>query len=179
MRHKTVNNRTMKTLIVMFAVCAIASAEIYDIAEDQFGGQFIMVPLPLIRHRRQTTFDISKTPKGGTHVQLGQKGTIFDDGNNKLAASGTLSKTFNPTSPLSYGGTLDYTHSSGSGLSVGATNTAGSGTDLGVQGKYNIWRDGRATLDAVGSYNRHYGGPFGTQRPNWYGGLQLSVPFGK
>ncbi|KAL3265363.1 hypothetical protein HHI36_009569 [Cryptolaemus montrouzieri] len=173
------NNITMKIIIVFLAVCAISCAQVYDFAEDEFGRQYIMVPLPLSRQRRQTTYDISKTPKGGTNVQLGHKGTIFDDGNHKLDAGASVSKTFNPNSAPTYGGSLDYTHHSGSGLSVGAKNTPGYGTDLGVQGKYNIWREGKATLDAVGSYNRHYGGPYGTQTPNWYGGVQLSVPFGK
>ncbi|KAK9870784.1 hypothetical protein WA026_009744 [Henosepilachna vigintioctopunctata] len=163
--------------IILFStlLCAFASALPLTIAEDEEGVQYLV--LPLSREKRQTTYDISKGPQGTT-VQLGHKGTIFDDGSHKVTGAGSISKTFNPNSPPTFGGNLGYSHeASGSGLNLGVQKTPGYGTDLGVEGRYNIWREGKATVDAVGSYNRHYGGQFGTTKPNWYGGVEVSIPF--
>lgn len=55
-------------------------------------------------------------------------------------------------------------------------NTHRFGTDVSAQGNLNLYRgnNGRTTLDANAGYNRHFGGPGGTGKPNYGGGLQFN-----
>ncbi|KAL3265366.1 hypothetical protein HHI36_009573 [Cryptolaemus montrouzieri] len=163
--------------VIVATICAVSNAQIFDIVEDEFGGEFALVPLPLSRQRRQTTADINKGPSG-TQVTLGHQGTIWDNGNHKVTGGGFASKQFRPTGPLTLGGNVGYEHiPSGSGVNLGASNTRGFGTDLSATGNANIWRNGNSRLDATGSYGRHFGGPGGTGRPNWGVGLNFNHRF--
>ncbi|KAL3265367.1 hypothetical protein HHI36_009574 [Cryptolaemus montrouzieri] len=167
----------MKITVIIFAsFCVLLNAQEYNLAEDEFGEEYIMVPLPLRRQKRQSTYDLSHAG-GLTTLKLGHTQKFLDDGINKFSLNGNLAHTFTPRSPLTLGGSLNYLHRSGSGISVGVKNTPGYGTDLGVQGKYNILKKGGATFDAVGSYSRHYGGSSGTLTPDWFAGVQLKIPF--
>lgn len=88
------------------------------------------------------------------------------------------SKPFRPSGPATVGGNVNYNHlPSGSGIGVNAAKTPRFGTDLGVQGNANLWRKGNSRLDAVGSYQRHFGGQFGTGKPQAYAGLNFNHQF--
>ncbi|KAK9870785.1 hypothetical protein WA026_009745 [Henosepilachna vigintioctopunctata] len=149
-----------------------------DIVEDDNGEQYLMVPLSRSRRASDFSYDISKGPRG-TRVELGQQGTVFQKGFHTINTGASVGKTFNPNSPTTFGANVGYAHErTGSGINVAAQKTPGYGTDLSVQGKYNLWKGGQASLDAVTSYNRHYGGPFGASKPDVYGGIQFTAPFG-
>lgn len=97
---------------------------------------------------------------------------------HRLDGGAFASKQFRPSGPTTVGGQLGYSHTpSGSNLNVGAQRTQRFGTDLSASGTGNIWRNGNARLDAVGRYDRHFGGVGGTGRPNYYGGLQFTGRF--
>ncbi|KAK9870774.1 hypothetical protein WA026_009735 [Henosepilachna vigintioctopunctata] len=166
--------KSVIALVALFFVCAHA----YEIAENEFGEQYVMVPLPLVRHRRQSSVDISHGA-GGTTITAGHQGNIFKNDRHQVTGGGFVSKQlFHPTGPTTLGGNLGYQHiPSGSGINLGASNTRGFGTDVTATGNANIWRRGNSRLDATGSYGRHFGGPWGTGRPNWGVGLNFSHRF--
>ncbi|KAI7815566.1 attacin 2, partial [Rhyzopertha dominica] len=123
--------------------------------------------------------DISKSGQG-TRVTVGHGGNLLDNRLHRLDASGFASKQFHPSGPLTVGGNLDYTHKpSGAGLGLGAQHTHRFGTDLSATGKVNLYRGngGRTTLDANAQYNRHFGGPFGTGKPNYGGNVIFTHRF--
>ncbi|KAK9870778.1 hypothetical protein WA026_009739 [Henosepilachna vigintioctopunctata] len=165
----------MKSIIAIIALF-IVYVQTYEIAENENGEQFVMVPLPLIRNRRQTSVDISHGQ--GTTITAGHQGTIFRNNKHQVIGGGFVSKQFHPKGPTTLGGNVGYQHvPSGSGLNVGASNTRGFGTDVSATGNANIWRKGNSRLDATGNYGRHFGGPGGTGRPNWGVGLNFNHRF--
>ncbi|KAJ3646420.1 hypothetical protein Zmor_024009 [Zophobas morio] len=165
----------MNTILV-FAFACFAASSAYNV-QDARGQEYYLVPLH--RQRRQATgVDIRGGAGGGVRTSLNHQGTIFNNGVHRLDGAASASKQFHPSGPLSVTGQLGYSHvPSGSGLNVGAQHTHRGGTDLSASGNANIWRRGNSRLDAVGNYNRHYGGPWGTGRPNYYGGLKFSHRF--
>ncbi|KAK9870777.1 hypothetical protein WA026_009738 [Henosepilachna vigintioctopunctata] len=169
----------MKTIVSLLgALCLIAIVQGYYVAEDEFGENYVMVPLPLSRQRRQTSVGIGRGMGGGTQVTLGHQGTIFQNDKHLVTGGGFASKQFRPVGPTTVGGNLGYQHiPSGSGINIGAQNTRHFGTDLQATGNVNLWRQGNSRLDASGSYGRHYGGPWGTGRPNWGVGLNFNHRF--
>lgn len=62
---------------------------------------------------------------------------------------------------------------------MGAEHTRHFGTDVSAGANLNLYRspNRRTTLDANGSYNRHFGGPSGTGKPNWGAGLNFNHRF--
>ncbi|XP_034477469.1 diptericin A [Drosophila innubila] len=56
---------------------------------------------------------------------------------------------------------------------------SGQGLDLSVNGRVPVWQsnNGRHSLDATGQYAQHFGGPFGTTRPNWGAGATYTFRF--
>ncbi|KAJ3646418.1 hypothetical protein Zmor_024007 [Zophobas morio] len=163
-----------KLLVFVFACIAVSSAYVVQVADGQ---EYYLVPLH--RQRRQTTgVDISKGAGGGVRTTLNHQGTIFNNGVHRLDGAASASKEFRPSGPLSVTGQLGYSHiPSGSGLNVGAQHTHRGGTDLSASGNANLWSKGNSRLDAVGTYSRHYGGPWGTGKPDYYGGLQFTHRF--
>ncbi|XP_063901032.1 uncharacterized protein LOC135120597 [Zophobas morio] len=161
-------------LVLAFACFAVSSAYVI---QDRDGEEYYLAPLH--RQRRQTTgFDISKEANGGIRTSANYLGTIFNNGVHRLVGGASISKEFRPSGPLSVAGQLGYSHiPSRSGLNIDVQRTSRGGTDFSATGNANLWRNGNSRLDAVGSYTRHYGGPWGTGRPNYYGGLQFSTRF--
>lgn len=53
------------------------------------------------------------------------------------------------------------------------------GYDIGVEARKNLFtsKDGQTTVDAVGTYSRHHGGPAGTGDPSTYGGIEVTKTF--
>ncbi|XP_030387500.1 diptericin-A-like [Scaptodrosophila lebanonensis] len=54
------------------------------------------------------------------------------------------------------------------------------GIDLNVQTRVPVWQsgNGRHSVDALGNYGQHLGGPYGNSRPQWGAGAQYSYQFG-
>lgn len=123
---------------------------------------------PHYRNRRQSVFGGVSPSNGGSTATLGASGTLYNQGGHRVDGHGQISRTYNPTGPTSVGAGLDYQGPRG-GASVNANHARHLGTDVGVTGNANVWRshDGRSTLDANANYNRHFGGPFGTGRPDY------------
>ncbi|KAI4463070.1 attacin c-terminal region [Holotrichia oblita] len=131
--------------------------------------EYILVPIS--RVRRQTTGGVDSNGR----AFVSHTGTLVDNNRHNLQGTASASKQFKPNGPLTVGGALDYTHKpSGSTLGVGASNTRGFGTDVGATGKYNFYNKGGTSVFAEGNYGRHFGGPGGTGRPNYYGGFGIS-----
>ncbi|XP_065159322.1 uncharacterized protein [Atheta coriaria] len=179
----------VKQLFIIAAILAVTlgyptniqSEDLAIVLDSASGQQYYLVPIEepqqesiLVRSRRQTTsggidnkgFDISHT------------GKIFENNAHRVDGTGTLSKQFG--GPFSTGGSVDYLHKrTNSGASVSATHTPGWGTDVGAQAKYNFFnsRDGRTTGSVSGNYDRHFGGPLGTGRPNYGAFLNFNHRF--
>ncbi|KAK9870783.1 hypothetical protein WA026_009743 [Henosepilachna vigintioctopunctata] len=164
----------MKFVIAVFALFFVY-VQTYEIAANEFGEHYLMVPLPLIRHRRQTSVDISRGG-GGTQVTAGHQGTIFRNDNHHVTGGGFISKQFHSTGPTTVGGNVGYQHiPSGSGINLGASNTRGFGTAVSATGNANIWSSGNSRLDLTGSYGRHFGGAWGTGPPDY----EVALTFNK
>nr|WOJ43253.1 attacin 3 [Lasioderma serricorne] len=165
----------MKSFVVLVLCLASALAFPYENVEDD--NEYYLIPT---RVRRQ--LDISGG-KSGTRITAGHGGTLYQNDRHQVDGSAFASQNFRhfkPDGPLTTGGRVDYLHKpSGSSASVGASNTRGFGTDLSAQGNLNLYRsqNGRTTLDANARYDRHFGGPFGTGRPNYGGGLNFNHRF--
>ncbi|RZB40281.1 Attacin C and/or Gloverin domain containing protein [Asbolus verrucosus] len=164
----------MQKLFVAASLClAMAVALPYDLAQDEQGQHYYLVPVS--RVRRDTDWNV-QVPGGKFDVK--HSGTIFENDNHKLEGEVYGSKSFvDRRDPLEVGGSLTYNHDSGSSLSVQAEHKRHQGTNLGIEGKYNLYRNGPFHVDVTGDYSRHYGGPSGTQHPSWNTQLTGTVDF--
>ncbi|KRT86332.1 hypothetical protein AMK59_1093, partial [Oryctes borbonicus] len=126
--------------------------------------EYVLVPLS--RGRRQTTGGVDS----GGRAFIRHTGTIVDNNRHHLTGTASAAKQFRPNGPLITSGSLDYTHKpSGSTLGIGASNTRRFGTDVHAAGRYNFYNKGGTSVFAEGNYGRHFEGPGGTGRPNYYG----------
>uniref|UniRef100_A0A1B0D8B8 Attacin C-terminal domain-containing protein n=1 Tax=Phlebotomus papatasi TaxID=29031 RepID=A0A1B0D8B8_PHLPP len=177
--------------VVFVLACAISAAYsfeypgIEDIEEyapvDLSEDVVYLVPLPVARNRvrRQTVFGgVTPGQGGGVTGTLGARGTLYENRGHRVDGHASVSRQWHPTGPTSVGGGLDYTGPRGS-ASVNAQHTHRFGTSLSAEGRANLYRspNGRTSLDATGGYQRQFGGPFGTSKPNYNVGLGLSHRF--
>lgn len=134
--------------------------------------------MPQVRVRRQTVFGGITPGNPGVTGTIGAKGNIFNQNGHSLDASGQISRTYRPVGPTAVGAGLDYQGPRG-GASVNANHARGFGTDVGASANANLWRshNGRSSLDANANYGRHFGGPFGTGRPNYGVGATFNHRF--
>ena len=159
--------------VICFFVASVVTAD-YEYSPEYSYGDEEYVLVPISRVRRQVT----SLGVDGTRATLSHTGTLVNNNNHHLSGTGFASKQFKPNGPLTTGGNLDYTHKpSGSTLGVGAANTRGYGTDFSASGRYNFYNKGNTNAFAEGNYNRHYRGPGGTGRPNYYVGLGVEHRF--
>ncbi|KAJ8922492.1 hypothetical protein NQ315_007520 [Exocentrus adspersus] len=120
----------------------------------------------------QTKWGISNSGFGASHT-----GTLFNNNNHRLDGTASASKNFGShgLKPDQFGGRLDYSHNpSRTSAFVGADRTRHFGTDVSAGVKHNLYQNKNFGVDAVGSYNRHFGGPGGTGRPDGFVGIQAS-----
>lgn len=100
-----------------------------------------------------------------------------DNGRSSVDATAQFSRDFH-NNINQVGGGLGYKSPEGS-ISGNLQHTRGFdrdlGYDVGVQASKNLYtsNNGRTTVDAVGSYSRHHGGPAGTGDANTFGGIEL------
>lgn len=159
--------------VTLFCLVALSCAQnFYELAEPVVAQyeEPLYEPMEIIRPiriRRQIFGGFSPSDHGTT-ATVGAKGNIFNNNGHSLDAQGQVSKQFKPTGPTSFGAGLDYQGPRG-GVSGNANHVRHFGTDVGVTGNANLWRsnNGRATVDATAGYNRHFGGPSGTGRPDY------------
>ncbi|RZC41657.1 Gloverin and/or Attacin C domain containing protein, partial [Asbolus verrucosus] len=141
----------MQKLIVVASLCLAAVVALpYDLAQDEQGQRYYLVPVS--RVRRDTDWNV-QVPDGKFDVK--HSGTIFENDRHKLDGEIYGSKSLvNRRDPVEVGGSLSYNHDSGSSLGVQAEHKRHQGTNLGIQGKYNIYRNGPFHVDATGEYGR-------------------------
>lgn len=125
-------------------------------------------PMLQPRVRRQTVFGGVTPGNPGVTGTIGASGNVFNRNGHSLDASGQISRTFHPAGPTVVGGGLDYQGPRG-GATVNANHAHRFGTDVGASANANLWRshNGMSSLDGNANYNRHFGGPSGTGRPNY------------
>lgn len=153
-----------------------AQSTYYGSAEDGYiEDESVLLPS---RVRRQTVFGGITPGNPGVTATVGAQGNIYNKNGHSVDAFGQVSKTYRPVGPTSVGGGIDYQGPRG-GVLANANHVQHYGTDVGVNGNANIWRsqNGRSSLDANAGYNRHYGGPFGTGRPNYNVGATFNHRF--
>ncbi|XP_046383617.1 uncharacterized protein LOC124154127 [Ischnura elegans] len=65
------------------------------------------------------------------------------------------------------------------GVEVGVSRGEGGSRRVEARGEGNVWQsnDGRGRVDVHGHYSRDYGGRYGTQRPQYGGGIRYSHRF--
>lgn len=104
-----------------------------------------------------------------------------DDGRSSIDASARYGYQ-RADSFSSVGGGLGYKSPEAS-ISANVDHARGFHRDLGynvgVLASKNLYTsdNGQTTVDAVGSYSRHHGGPAGTGDPNFYGGIEVNSKF--
>ena len=160
--------------VICFCIASLVTAEYQYSPEYTYGEEeYVLVPISRVRRQAATTWGVEGTRGTVTHT-----GTLVNNNKHHLQGTAFASKQFKPNGPLTAGGNLDYTHKpSGSTLGVGASNTRGLGTDVSATGRYNFYNKGNTNAFAQGSYDRHFRGPGGTGRPNYYVGLGLQHRF--
>nr|CAI5850193.1 unnamed protein product [Callosobruchus analis] len=109
----------------------------YEVAEDEEGQQYYMVPLSRERRSPQST-SIGMNEKG---ISLSHKGNILDNNGHRLDGSAYASKNHHSPGlrPDQFGGQLDYNHDpSRTSAYLGADHARGYGTDVraGVQREF-------------------------------------------
>nr|XP_022912793.1 attacin-B-like [Onthophagus taurus] len=151
---------------IFFFVFVASSVFAYEIVSD--GEQeYLLVPLDsgveATRTKRQTSGIYDSASKRGT---ITHTGTLLNNNNHNLMGTGAISG--GKHQPVGIGGGLDYTHKpSASTFSASANHLRGFGTDVGASGRYNFVNKPNTQAYVGGNYNRHFGGPFGTGRPNY------------
>ncbi|XP_018563819.1 sarcotoxin II-1-like [Anoplophora glabripennis] len=164
----------MKFFVFFVAAVAVAVAVPIEVAEDEEGQQYYLVPVS--REKRQAT----KWGVSNTGVGLSHSGTILNNDNHRLDGSAYAAKNFGSHGlrPDQVGGRLDYAHKpSGSGAFISADNARRYGTDVNAGAQYNFVHKNNLDVGVVGQYGRHFGGPFGTGRPQGYVGLTATGRF--
>ncbi|XP_049819445.1 uncharacterized protein LOC109608154 isoform X1 [Aethina tumida] len=164
----------MKTTAFFLATLALAIALPLDLIEDDEGQQYLLVPLQRQRRESSTSWDVSKGA-AGTTVKLGQETVLASKGGHELNAGAFASKTFDPTGPLTVGGTLGY-HNVPTGTDVKAVvaQTPNWGTDVGLQASKTLWAPDKNTkLEAYGGVSQSFT-PWGKTKPEANVGLQFS-----
>ncbi|XP_017783158.1 PREDICTED: uncharacterized protein LOC108567297 [Nicrophorus vespilloides] len=149
-------------VLLSFAACLASSFEIF---EKENGELFYLVPLneEHNRVRRQTKANVDNNG-----VSLSHTGKLFENQNHRLDGTAFGQKDFKNHGPLTAGGNLDYNHKpTGSNLNLGASNTRGFGTDVSAKGQYNFLNSKRTQAGVGAYYNRHFGGPGGSRRPDY------------
>lgn len=137
------------------------------------------VPIRIHRVRRQDVFGgVDRGPGGSTAGHLGVTGPLYQNNGHRVDGRAQVAKTWNPSGPTVVGGGLDYSGPRG-GASVSADHNRRLGTNVGVEGRYNVYQspNRRTTIDAHGGYERSFGGQFGTSRPNYNVGVGLNHRF--
>ncbi|XP_059622751.1 attacin-B-like [Phlebotomus argentipes] len=173
--------------VVFLLACAVSAALAYPLEYPEESVPLDLVeellhflPLPVRdRVRRQTIFGgVTPGSAGGVQGTIGARGTLYENGGHRVDGHGSVSRQWHPTGPTTLGAGVDYTGPRGS-ASVNAQHQHRFGTSLGIEGKANLYRspNGMTSLDATGGYQRHFGGPFGTSKPNYNVGLGLTHRF--
>lgn len=174
-------------IIAIFCMASLSNARVienYPILQEfnseYFGAndQFIEDQAPMRVRRESGVFGSVKPGNPGVTGTIGAQGNIFNKNGHSIDAHGQVSRTYHPAGPTSVGGGIDYQGPRG-GLSAGANHLHRFGTAVNIGGNANVWksRDGRSSVDVTGGYNRHYGGPGGTGRPNYNVGGQFTHRF--
>ncbi|GAB0086631.1 Attacin_C domain-containing protein [Sergentomyia squamirostris] len=177
--------------IVFFVVCAISASCAFEYPRDaaldelyteDLGGEYeeVFVPIPVAKYRvrRQVFGGVSPGPQGGIAGTFGGRGTLYENNGHKVDGHASVSRNWHPTGPTTIGGGLDYTGPRGS-ASISATHPHHFGTTVNAEGRANLYTSPNrmTSIDAHGGYQRHFGGPFGTSKPNYNVGLGLSHRF--
>ncbi|CAH1108529.1 unnamed protein product [Psylliodes chrysocephalus] len=151
----------MKFFIVIISFVAYSTAVPVDIAfleEKQF-------------NELNTKWGLNQDGYGASHT-----GNIYDNGRNVLDGTVSASKAWHShgLEPDVVGGRLEFSNKpSGSTAFVGADRTRGLGTDVNAGVKYNLVQDKNLNVDVSGQYERHFGGPGGTGKPDAGQSLKL------
>lgn len=153
-------------------------AENLEFAQDEDPLYEHLTIIRPIRVRRQTVYGGLTPANPGAKATIGAQGNIFNNNGHSVHANGEISKTFKPIGPTSIGGGVNY-QGPRAGVSGNVNHVHRFGTDVGVSGNTNIWRspNGRTSVDANAGYNRHFGGPGGTGRPNYNGNINFNHRF--
>ncbi|XP_072389111.1 uncharacterized protein [Diabrotica undecimpunctata] len=159
---------------IVFAFClAVAAAIPVDVAVDEEGQEYLLVPV--FRERRDVKWGANQGGFGAS-----SSGTLLNNNNHRVDGTATESKAWGShgVKPDSFGGRVDYSHKpSGSSGFVNADRTPGYGTDVTAGGKYNIAGGKNWGADVNANYGRHFGGPGGTGKPQAGAGLNVHGNF--
>ncbi|CAH1990396.1 unnamed protein product [Acanthoscelides obtectus] len=163
----------MKYILLIGFFLVAVSATPLEIAEDEEGQQYYMVPLSRVR-RSETRGVVNERGVGVSH-----QGNIFNSGGHRLDGSAYANKNFGSHGlrPDAAGGRLDYSHGSKTSAFAGADHVRGYGTDVGAGVRHNIYSSKNFNVDAGANYGRHFGGPGGTGRPQMGGFIRGSGKF--
>ncbi|KAK9870779.1 hypothetical protein WA026_009740 [Henosepilachna vigintioctopunctata] len=77
--------------LLLASFCVLSYSLPLNLAEDENGEHYLMVPLSRNRRESDFSYDISKGPRG-TRVELGQQGTVFQKDSIQLTQGLLLGK---------------------------------------------------------------------------------------
>ncbi|XP_057667433.1 uncharacterized protein LOC130900678 [Diorhabda carinulata] len=162
----------MKSFIVLALCLAISAAIPLDIVEDEEGQEYLIVPL----HRERREVKVGASQSG---VNVGHSSS-YGNGPHRVDTAVGASKSWGShgIKPDSFGGSVSYSHTpSGSSAFAGANRAPGYGTDVSAGGRYNFAGGKNWNAGVSAGYNRHFGGPGGTGKPQASVGLGVNGRF--
>nr|CAH7738723.1 unnamed protein product [Callosobruchus chinensis] len=164
--------------IMVFGLClAMVSGMPYEVAEDQQGQQYYMVPLSRARRSPQPQTSVGANERG---FGISHSGNILDNNGHRLDGSAYANKNYHSSGikPDQFGGQLNYNHDpSRTSAYLGADHARGYGTDVRAGVQHDIYRTKNFNLGVGAGGQQHLGGPFGNSRPQFGGFIRGSGSF--
>ncbi|VEN33768.1 unnamed protein product [Callosobruchus maculatus] len=157
----------MKHIIIIGLCFMVVNGMPYEIAEDEEGQEYYMVPLSRARRSPDTETSICVKEKSSG---VAHSGNIFDKNGHRLDGSAYANKDHHSPGikPDQFGGQWNYNHDpSRTSAFVGADHTKGYGTDAGAGIKHDIHRSKDFNVGVGVGAQKHYGGPGGDTRPQF------------
>nr|CAI5859212.1 unnamed protein product [Callosobruchus analis] len=110
----------------------------YEVAENEEGQQYYMVPLSRSRRSPQSQTSVGANERG---IGLSHSGTILNSNGHRLDGSAYANKNYHSPGlkPDQFGGQLNYNHDRTSAY-LGADHARGYGTDVRAGVQHDIYR---------------------------------------
>ncbi|VEN64141.1 unnamed protein product [Callosobruchus maculatus] len=167
----------MKYIVLIGFCLAVVSATPLEIAEDEEGQQYYMVPLSRARRSPGSVTHLGANERG---FGVSHQGNILNKNGHQLDGGAYASKNYQSHGlrPDQFGGRLDYNHApSRTSAFATADHARRYGTDVSAGIRHDIYSSKNFNVGVGGDYGRHLGGPGGNGRHQFGGFIRGSGRF--
>ncbi|XP_046383613.1 uncharacterized protein LOC124154126 isoform X2 [Ischnura elegans] len=175
----------MKTFLLALSAALLVVASGFPRTHEGPIGALLLIPkdkillpqpIPLLLLTPEAVDD--ETLQDGDHEIMEE---LWNEPPSELDASANLPPSIRSRRSTQPGAPSPQGGQSGDrgGVEVGVSRGEGGSRRVEARGEGNVWQsnDGRGRVDVHGHYSRDYGGRYGTQRPNYGGGIRYSHRF--